>query len=65
MLLSLHFNKYPLKFYRCTVHPEIYTVHSPTNAPFIKLGKILKFTLKYTQNIAPTCFGLRPSGSLY
>ena len=35
-------------FYRCTVHFEIYTVHSPTNALFINLVKSFKFTLKYT-----------------
>ena len=23
-------------------------VHTPTNAPFIKLGKVLRFALKYT-----------------
>jgi len=27
-------------FYRCSVHSEIYIVHSPTNALFIKLGKV-------------------------
>jgi len=27
-------------FYRCTGHSEIYTVHSPTNALFIQLGKV-------------------------
>jgi hypothetical protein len=27
-------------FYCCTVHSEIYVVHSPTNALFIKLGKV-------------------------
>jgi hypothetical protein len=27
-------------FYLCTVHSDIYTVHSPTNALFIKLGKV-------------------------
>jgi hypothetical protein len=32
-------------FYCCTVHSEIYTVHSPTNALFIKLGFVLNFTL--------------------
>ena len=35
-------------FYRCTVHFEIYAVHTPTNALFIKLVKSFKFTLKYT-----------------
>jgi len=33
---------------RCTVHFEIYVVHSPTNALFINLVKSFKFTLKYT-----------------
>ena len=37
-----------LLFYRCTVHFEIYAVHSPTNALFINLVKSFKFTLKYT-----------------
>jgi hypothetical protein len=27
-------------FYCCTVHSEIYIVHSPTNALFIELGKV-------------------------
>jgi len=27
---------------------ELYVVHTPANALFIKLGKVLKFTLKYT-----------------
>jgi len=27
-------------FYRCSVHSEIYIVHSPTNVIFIKLGKV-------------------------
>jgi len=35
-------------FYRCTVHSDIYKVHTPTNAIFIKLDKVLKFTLKIT-----------------
>jgi hypothetical protein len=29
-----------VNLYRCTVHSEIYTVHSPTNVLFIKLGKV-------------------------
>ena len=33
--------------YRCTVHFEIYVVHSQTNALFINLVKSFKFTLKY------------------
>ena len=33
---------------RCTVHFDIYTVHTPTNALYIKLDKVLKFTLKIT-----------------
>ena len=35
-------------FYRCTVHFEIYAVHKPTNALYVKLVKSSKFTLKYT-----------------
>ena len=31
-------------FYRCTVHSDIYTVHSPTDADLLKI--LLKFTLK-------------------
>jgi len=37
-------------FYRCTVHFEIYPVHSPTNALYINLVKTFKFTSKYTTN---------------
>ena len=33
-------------FYLCTVHSKIYADHTPKYALFIKLGKILKFTLK-------------------
>jgi len=33
--------------YRCTLHFEIYVVHSPTNALFINLVKSFKLTLKY------------------
>jgi len=29
-----------INFYRCSVRSEIYVVHSPTNALFIKLGKV-------------------------
>jgi len=42
-------NKYELlkkDFYRCTARFDIYKVHTPTNAPFFKLDKVLKFTLK-------------------
>jgi len=35
-------------FYIVTVHFDIYKVHTPTNALFIKLDKDLKFTLKIT-----------------
>jgi len=44
----------------CNLRPEnptTYTtdeVHSPTNALFIKLDKVLKFTLKITVTFAPT-----------
>ena len=55
----LHYSFFPLfpfilppNFYNflycCTVHFEIYLVHSPTNALFINLVKSSKFTLKYT-----------------
>jgi len=27
-------------FYRCSVHSEIYIVHSATNSLFIKIGKV-------------------------
>jgi len=37
-----------INFYLCTVHFEIYAVQTPTNALFVDLVKILKFTLKYT-----------------
>jgi len=42
----LHLAKVIYNFSR--VHPKIYVVHTPTNTLFIKLGKVLKFTLKYT-----------------
>ena len=32
--------------YRCTVHFDIYKVHTPTNALFIKLDKVLKIYIK-------------------
>jgi len=35
----------------------LYVVHTPTNALFIKLVKILIY-IKIHNNIAPTCFGL-------
>ena len=52
-------------FYCCTVHFDICRVHSPTNALFY-LKKYIKMCSKIHINIAPTCFGLRPSsGSLH
>jgi len=43
----------------------MYKVHTPTNALYIKLDKVLNFTLK-SLRLAPTCFGLRlSSGSLH
>jgi hypothetical protein len=48
----------------CTVHSDIYTVHTPTNAILLNLEEF-KIYFKIHINIAPTCFGLRPSsGSL-
>ena len=41
-------NKKSDLFYHCTVHFDIYKVHSPTNAHFIKLDRVSKFTLKIT-----------------
>ena len=37
-----------LNFYLCTVHFEIYVIHSPKNALFINYVKGFKCTLKYT-----------------
>jgi hypothetical protein len=39
------------------------TVHSPTHALFIKFSFLEKFKIyiRIHMNIAPTCFGLRPS----
>jgi len=37
-----------INFYLCTVHFEIYAVHTLTNALFINLVKSFKFTFKYT-----------------
>jgi len=39
---------YEFFFYRCTVHFDIYKVHTPTNVLLIKFDKVLKFTLKVT-----------------
>ena len=43
-------SNFHLYFYRCTMHFDIYKVHTPTNALFIKPDKVLKFTLKITLN---------------
>ena len=61
--------KYPNVFFFffkfCTVQFDICTVHSPTNALFY-FKKHIKIYIKIYINIAPTCFGLRPSsGSLH
>ena len=47
-ILSVLWKKNTHYFHRCTVHFEIYVVHSPTNALFINLVESFKFTLKYT-----------------
>ena len=61
VLNILTLNKVLRNFYRCTVHSDIHTVHSPTDARLLKL--LLQFTLKL--DVAPTRFVLRPSlGSL-
>jgi len=41
-------NESHIYFYRCTEHFDIHKVHSPTNALFIKLDKVLKIALKIT-----------------
>jgi hypothetical protein len=48
-----------------TTHYFNKTVHSPTNALFIKPGRFKLYTRIHI-NFTPTCFGLRPSsGNLY
>ena len=47
--LSQWFSKHiNYTFYGCTVHFEIYVVHTATDALFMDLVKSFKFTLKYT-----------------
>jgi len=47
------------------VHSEIYIFRSPTNALFIKLGKI-KIYIKIHKHVAATRYGIWPSsGSFY
>ena len=52
IIIIIKVNRYLLinnnSFYHCTVHPKIYAVHIPTYTLLIELGKVLKFTLKYT-----------------
>ena len=44
---------------------SVYIVHSPTNVLLLNLEHI-KVDIKIHINVAPTCFGLRPSsGTLY
>jgi len=52
-VFSIHGGKYPgevkkktsrFYFYRCTVQFGIYEVPTPTNALFIKVDEVLKFT---------------------
>ena len=47
MLINFNFLKF-LYICCCTAHFDVYKVHKPTNALFIKLDKVLKFTLKIT-----------------
>jgi len=48
-LFRLNHNKiFSYFFYDCTVHFEIYVLHTTTNALFINLVNSFKFTLKYT-----------------
>jgi hypothetical protein len=46
-LISKYITKYKALKYKNKLR-GIYVVHSPTNALFIKLGKVLEFTLKHT-----------------
>ena len=58
--------KKPTPNSRCSKGAKFYVVQTPTNALFLKLGKVLKFTLKIDINIAPTRFDPRPSSeSMY
>ena len=41
-------------FYRRTAHFDIYKVHTPTNAHFIKFDEVSKFTLKIGVTIPET-----------
>jgi hypothetical protein len=68
MFFSLHqwteFQTTFCGFHCCTLHSDIYTVHSPTNALLFNLEEF-KIYIKIHINIPRTCFGLRPSsGSL-
>ena len=43
---------------------NLHIVHSPTNALLLNLEKF-KIYIKININIAPTCFGLRPSSVIF
>jgi len=46
--IKSHFSYTPKLFFYRTMHFDIYKVHLPTNALFIKLDRVLKFTLQIT-----------------
>jgi len=53
-------------FYCCTVHYRIYILFTHQQMNFLLDVEKFKIFIKIHINIAPTCFGLRPSsGSLY
>ena len=53
-------------FYRCTVHCGIYVLYTHQYMHYLLNLEKFKIYIKRHINIAPTCFGLRPSsGSLY
>jgi hypothetical protein len=62
---EIELTKCALFFCCCTVHSDVYTVHSPTNALLLNLEKF-KIYIKIHINVAPTCLSPRPSsGRLY
>ena len=63
--LLAYYNTTNFFFYHCAVNSDIFRVHLPTNS-LLLIKKNIKIYIKIRLNIAPTCFGLRPSsGSLH
>ena len=53
----------PDNFYHCTVHFNIHTVHSPTDAHLLK--SLITVYIKLDGYFFFTCFGLRPSSGSF